>query len=34
MKARDKIKFEKLEQISLEGIQGGKNGELNKVECV
>ena len=34
MKMRDKIKFEKLEEISLEEIQGGENGELNKVECV
>ena len=31
---RDKIKFEKLEEISLEEIQDGVNGELNKVKCV
>ena len=34
MKMRDKIKFQKLEEISLEEIQGGENGELNKVKCV
>ena len=34
MKMGDKIKFEKLEEISLEEIQGGENGELNKVKCV
>ena len=31
---RDKIKFEKLEEIPLEEIQVGDNGEFNKVECV
>ena len=31
---RDKIKFEKLEEISMKEIQGGDNGELNKVKCV
>ena len=34
MKMRDKIKFQKPEEISLEEIQGGENGELNKVKCV
>ena len=34
MKMRDKIKFQKLEEISLEEIQGEENGELNKVKCV
>ena len=34
MKMRDKIKFRKLEEISLEEIQGIVNGELNKVKCV
>ena len=34
MKMRDKIKFQKLEEISLEEIQDGENGELNKVKCV
>ena len=34
MKMRDKIKFQKLEEISLEEIQGGENGQLNKVKCV
>ena len=32
VKMRDKIKFEKLEEISLEEIQGEENGELNKVQ--
>ena len=33
---RDKIKFKKLEEISLEEIQipSGENGASNKVECV
>ena len=34
VKMRDKLKFEKFEEISLEDIQGGYNGELNKLECV
>ena len=34
MKMRDKIKFQKLEEISLEEIQVEKDGELNKVKCV
>ena len=34
MKMRDKIKFEKPEEISLEEIQGGENGELNEVKYV
>ena len=34
MKMRDKIKFQKLEEISLEEIQGGENGEFNNVKCV
>ena len=28
---RHKIKFEKLKEISMEEIQGGENGELNKL---
>ena len=31
---RNKIKFEKPEEIPLKEIQVGDNGELNKVECV
>ena len=31
---RDKIKFEKLEEIPLEEIQVEKDGKFNKVECV
>ena len=31
---RDKIKFKKPEEISLEEIQVGDNGELHKVGCV
>ena len=34
MKMRDKIKFQKPEEISLEEIQDGENGEFNKVKCV
>ena len=34
MKMRDKIKFRKLEEISLEEIPGEENGELNNVKCV
>ena len=34
MKMRDKIKFQKLEEISMEEIQDGENGEFNKVKCV
>ena len=31
---RDKIKFQKPEEISLEEIQGRENGELNKVRLI
>ena len=34
MKMRDKIKFEKPEEIPLEEIQVEKDGESDKVECV
>ena len=34
MKMRNKIKFEKPEEIPLEEIQVGDNGELHKVGCV
>ena len=34
MKMRDKIKFQKPEEIPLEEIPGEENGELNKVKCV
>ena len=34
IKMRDKIKFEKPEEISLEEIQVEHNGEFNKVKCV
>ena len=34
MKMRDKINFQKLEEISLEEIPGGENGELSKANCV
>ena len=34
MKMRDKIKFQKSEEISLEEIQHGENGKFNKVKCV
>ena len=34
MKLRKKLKFKKLEEVSLQEIQGEENGESDTVECV